>query len=111
VLGGIFVGIECATAVAYLIIKELCSKHDGSNNDTVYVQLSQQEVVPLNQTIDVNQCKDETLSGARGVLMDALKVGKDGDGRWLEGMESRDDTRVHLSDLSVRGNKAFQNGG
>ena len=47
--------------VEVLVVKELGRKHDGRDDDPVHIELGQQEVVALDETVDVDEGEDEAL--------------------------------------------------
>ena len=57
------------------IVKELGGQQDSRNDNSVHIEFRQKEVAPLDQSINVNQCKDETLVGAGRVFVYPGRVG------------------------------------
>lgn len=56
------------------IVEELGSQKDGSNDHSMDIEVGEKEVVPLNETIDVDQSQDKALGRTRGIFVDAVVI-------------------------------------
>ena len=54
------------------IVEELGSQKDGCNDHSMDIEIGQEEVVPLDETINVNQSQDEALGRTRRIFVNTV---------------------------------------
>lgn len=52
------------------IVEELGGQQDGRYDHSMNVEVGKEKVVPLDETVDVDQSQDEAFGGARGIFVD-----------------------------------------
>ena len=68
-------GVVCVVVVG--IVKEFRCEEYGSDGHSVHVKVSQQEVIPLDESINIDQSQYEALVRARRIFMNTTKRKKE----------------------------------